>query len=266
MTIPTAPRTSSLYHASELAAGSVFSVGSAVLVLVVTIVTFLFVSAVLAQKIHLLVGVIAGEATLVFVPLAFVLGRKGDRAMAGFRRPEVRFLVAALLIGSSQWFLNLIVVDAIDSWFALPREGIDRLQEVAVDPPLALSLIAIAVMPAIGEEVLFRGVLARGLATRFMPAVAIAVSAVLFSAFHLSLVQAAPTFLLGLVYGYLALSARSCIPTMVAHLINNSLAILVAQGAVPWLAGALGFNTIVSAGVALAMTAAGLVLAARGRP
>jgi hypothetical protein len=92
------------------------------------------------------------------------------------------------------------------------------------------------------------------------------VSAILFSAFHLSWVQAAPTFLLGLVYGYLALSARSCIPTMLAHLVNNSLAILVAQGAVPWLANALGYNTIVSAGIALAMTTSGLVLAARGRP
>ena len=42
-----------------------------------------------------------------------------------------------------------------------------------------------------------------------MPAVAIALSAILFSLFHLSLVQAVPTLLLGLVYGYLALAARS---------------------------------------------------------
>jgi membrane protease YdiL (CAAX protease family) len=262
MTIPTGPRTNSLYHASELAAGSVFSAGRAIAVLFASFGGFVTAAVVLgAANVDLLVTVIVGEALLVLIPFAIARGR---RALLGFRRPELRFFVAALLIGSSQWFLNLIAVEAIDSWIGLSKEGVARLQAVAVDPPLLLSLLAIAVMPALGEEVLFRGVVARGLATRFVPAVAIVLSAALFSAFHLSVIQAVPTFLLGLVYGYLALSARSCVPTMIAHLINNSLAILVAQGAVPWLADALSSNTVVSAGLALALTTSGIVLAARG--
>lgn len=264
MTIPTGPRTNSLYHASELAAGSVFSAGRAIAVLLVSFGGFVVIAGVLgAAKIDLLITVIAGEAVLVLVPIAFVRSVRGHRAMIGLRRPETRFVVAAVLIGASQWFLNLVAVEAIDEWIGISQEGIGRLQTVAVDPPLVLSLIAIAVMPAIGEEILFRGVLARGLATRFMPALAIVLSAVLFSAFHLSAIQAVPTFLLGLVYGYLALNARSCVPTMLAHLINNALAILVAQGALPWLANALSYNTIVSAGIALAMTICGIVLASR---
>lgn len=264
MTIPTGPRTNSLYHASELAAGSVFTAGRAIAVLLASFGSFVVVASVLGTfEVDLLVTVIAGEAMLVLVPIAVARASRGHRAMVGLRQPETRFLVAALLIGSSQWFLNLIAVEAIDSWFGISKEGLDRLEAVAVHPPLVLSLIAIAVMPAICEEILFRGVLARGLATRFVPAVAILMSAIVFSLFHFSLIQAAPTFLLGLVYGYLALNARSCVPTMLAHLINNSLAILVAQGAVPWLADALGHNPVVSAGIALALTSSGLVLASR---
>lgn len=262
MTIPTGPRTNSLYHASELAAGSVFSSARAVAILLASFGGFVVVAAVLGQ-VDLVVTVIAGEAMLVLIPVAFTLSARGGPAMLGLRRPETRFVIAALLIGSSQWFLNLVAVEALDSWIGISKEGIDRLQKVATQPSLAVSLIAIAVMPAIGEEILFRGVLARGLASRFVPAVSIVASAVVFSAFHMSLIQAAPTLLLGLVYGYLALNARSAIPTMIAHLLNNSFAILVAQGAVPWLANALGYNTVLSAGIAASLTTTGLVLATR---
>lgn len=264
MTIPTEPRTSRLYHASELAAGSVFSAGRAVAVLLAAFGGYIVIATVFAAAhADLLVTIMAGEAMLVLVPLAFVRATGGHRAMLGLRWPERQFVIAALLLGVSQWFLNLVLVDALSRVFDLSGDGVDRLQQVAVDPPLALSLLAIAVMPALGEEVLFRGVVARGLATRLVPWVAIVVSALLFSLFHFAWVQAAPTFLLGLVYGYMALVARSCIPTMIAHLANNTLAILVAQDALPWFTRALGFNTLLTAGVALALTLSGLVLVRR---
>jgi membrane protease YdiL (CAAX protease family) len=263
MTIPTGPRTNSLYHASEVAAGSVFSAGRATAVVFASFGGYLVALVTLASaKVGLIVTVIGGQAALLLIPVTIA---RGHRGLLGLRRPDTRFVVAALLIGSSQWFLNLVVVDRIDSWVGLSQDGIARLEKVAVDPPLAVSLFAIALVPAICEEILFRGVFARGLATRFVPAVAIVVSAAMFSAFHLSPIQAAPTFLLGLVYGYLALASRSCIPTIIAHLVNNSLAILVAQGAVPWFADALAYNTYLSAGIALALTASGIAIAMRGR-
>lgn len=272
MTIPTEPRTNSLYHASEPGAARVrdsgtFSAGQAAIVLLVTFGGYLVTASTFALLgASLLLVVIAGEAILVLVPILMMRAYRGGIAMLGLRRPATRFVVAALLIGSSQWLVNLVVVNTLDRWLDLSSDGsVDRLSKVAVDPPLAVSLFAIALMPALCEEVLFRGVLARGLATRFVPAIAIVVSALLFSAFHLSLVQAAPTFLLGLVYGYLTLAARSCVPAMIAHLVNNSLAILVAQDTPPWLAAAIGYDTVVSASVALALTAMGLVIAIRGR-
>jgi membrane protease YdiL (CAAX protease family) len=272
MTIPTEPRTNSLYHASEPAAArvrdsGVFSAGHAAIVLLVSFGGYLVVAPMLATAgAALLLVVVAGEAVIVAVPIVFMRLARGGVAMIGLRRPAMRFVVAALLIGSSQWFVILVIVDRLDNWLDLSRDGsIDRLAKVAIDPPLLVSLFAIALVPAVCEEILFRGVLARGLATRLVPSVAIVVSAVLFSVFHLSLVQAAPTFLLGLAYGYLALAARSCVPTIVAHLVNNSLAILVAQDAIPGLADAIGYNTVVSASIALALMSSGLVLALRGR-
>lgn len=266
MTIPTEPRTTSLYHASELATGSVFSAGRAIAVVLAAFGGFIVASTlVVGANAGLILAVVAGEAMLVLVPLAFVLSQKGNPTKLGLRRPEGRLVVAALLIGASQWFVNLTVVELIDHWIGLPSDGIERLESVAVAPSLGISLFAVALMPAIGEEILFRGVLARGLATRFVPAVAIIASAIVFSAFHMSLVQAAPTFLLGLVYGYLALHARSCVPTMIAHLVNNTLAILVANGNLPWLSELLANNMIAGIAIALAMTSAGLVLAGRSR-
>ena len=268
MTIPTEPRTNSLYHASELAAGSVFSARRATVVLLVAFGAYLVVAPLLvASGASLLVIAVVGELVLVAVPIVFVRLERGHREMLGLRRPATRFVIAALLVGCSQWYLNLVLVDALDSWLRLSSEtSIDRLQQVAVDPALALSLAGVALAPAICEEILFRGVLARGLATRFVPAAAVVTSAIVFSAFHLSAIQAVPTLLLGLVYGYMALAARSCIPTIIAHLVNNAVAILVAQGAVPWFARVIGYHTGISTGVAFALTTAGVLLAIPRRP
>jgi membrane protease YdiL (CAAX protease family) len=51
-------------------------------------------------------------------------------------------------------------------------------------------------------------------------------------------VQLLPTFTLGLVLGMLALRARSAFPGMLAHFINNALALVVARDDAPWLARA----------------------------
>jgi len=89
------------------------------------------------------------------------------------------------------------------------------------------------VLPALCEEVVFRGVLLQALATRLVPVAAVALSAALFAAYHMSLVQLIPTFTLGIVFATVTLRARSIVPTMVAHLLNNAFALRAQRW--PWL-------------------------------
>ncbi len=78
---------------------------------------------------------------------------------------------------------------------------------------------------------MFRGVLARGFATRLPLPFAVLASAALFSAYHMSPVQALPTFVLGAMLAVVAIRGGSIVPTMLAHAINNAIAIVATRSA-----------------------------------
>lgn len=108
---------------------------------------------------------------------------------------------------------------------------------------------------------MFRGVLARGLAGRMPLWAAAAISAAVFSAYHLSLVQALPTLTLGLALAAVAIRADSAAPAIVAHALNNAIAIAVSRDELPALAGWLDHHADDALWIAIAVAAAGLVLA-----
>ena len=138
------------------------------------------------------------------------------------------------------------------------------LQQLVDRPSLALVLATVAVVPALCEELVFRGVLARGLAARLGLPIAVAGSAALFAAYHLNAAQLLPTFTLGLARGLIAVRAASAVPAMVGHFLNNACAVAIARDELPEVSRALAAHPSAALlGCALA-TAAGLALAAKG--
>lgn len=90
-------------------------------------------------------------------------------------------------------------------------------------------LVAIAVLPAIFEEIAFRGVLMPRLAraTGNVHA-AVWISAALFSAIHLQFFGFVPRMLIGAGLGYLVIHSGRLWPAMVAHFVNNGAAVVSA--------------------------------------
>jgi len=151
----------------------------------------------------------------------------------------------------------------------LPTHDVEILEHVVDQGSLFAALLTIAVLPAICEEVLFRGVLLRGLASRFHAPLAIGIAAVVFSLYHLNPVQLIPTFTLGLVLGLIALRAGSSLPTMIAHALNNTIALLVARGELPAFANRAGTGWLdqhpaLALAGATATTTAGIAIAFYG--
>lgn len=96
-------------------------------------------------------------------------------------------------------------------------------------PYFIFSLIVIAVIPAIGEELLFRGLIQNYLQKAFNnPHIAIWATAILFSAIHMQFFGFVPRMLLGAIFGYLMLySGNNIWYPMVGHFINNGFTILM---------------------------------------
>ncbi len=85
-----------------------------------------------------------------------------------------------------------------------------------------LSVIIIAVIPGIGEELLFRGFLQNIFRKLFRnDHVAVWVAAFLFSFIHFQFYGFIPRMLLGALFGYLYLWSGNLLVPMIAHFLNN---------------------------------------------
>lgn len=96
------------------------------------------------------------------------------------------------------------------------------------DPNLSLfKLVAVfALLPALCEELAFRGFILSGFSRNGRTGVAIVFSALLFGVMHMIPQQVFNAFLLGLVLGLLALRSGSLLPGILFHFVNNALGVL----------------------------------------
>ena len=92
---------------------------------------------------------------------------------------------------------------------------------------LIFTLIMVAVLPAVGEELMFRGILQRIFSEwSGNKQTGIWASAILFSAMHMQFYGFVPRMLLGVMLGYLFLWSGSLWLPIIAHFINNGAAVI----------------------------------------
>jgi sodium transport system permease protein len=194
------------------------------------------------------------QAVAVLVPLALVLWwqRVDLRETFACRRPARGGRTAVMLVGAGLLGAGLFLLGAA-ALLAVRTGGVSaearhlsaRLVALVQDRPWWLAWLLIAVVPAVCEELLFRGWVLAGLAGRRQSArrvgAAVGIQAAAFAAFHLLPERMPQTFLLGLVLGGLVVVSGSLLPAVVCHLAHNSvpLVILWMAGDVPGLAAAV---------------------------
>ncbi len=167
-------------------------------------------------------------------------------------KPSVLLLTIILLIVSLpmvQWMISLNemirlpeFLRSVELWMQQTEEEAAKLTEAFMKMDSAgsflFNLLMIAVIPALGEEMMFRGLLQR-LFREWLGNVhvAIFISAFLFSAMHFQFYGFIPRLMLGLGFGYLYFWSGSIWVPVLAHFVNNGAAVLAA-----WLAslGILG--------------------------
>jgi membrane protease YdiL (CAAX protease family) len=254
---PSEPRTGpQLYHGAPLAPAAAAklvaaAIGTiyAVQILLVGVGALDLVASSVAD-----LAVIAGVAW-------YAYDRKLTLADLGLRRAPARFTVAAVLLGVSMWCVTAWLVVLVQ-----PPGDPGKLQQLVEQTPLVPTLFALAVLPALAEEIVFRGVLARALAARLGATVAIAISAATFALYHLFPPQVVSTFVLGLVLGLLAVRSRSIVPSIIVHVLNNTVAIVLARDEVPRIGTWMTDNPEVTLSGAVVLVGCGVALGAKAAP
>jgi membrane protease YdiL (CAAX protease family) len=99
---------------------------------------------------------------------------------------------------------------------------------------LLINLLVMAILPAFGEEFVFRGILMKWFSKSMGVHAAIFLSAFLFSAIHIQFLGFFPRFFMGLLLGYVFYWSGSLWASILLHFLNNAMTVvsyyLVGQG------------------------------------
>lgn len=107
--------------------------------------------------------------------------------------------------------------------------GYDELAETIFQGNIWLELIGVAVMPALIEELIYRGVIYRGFRRFVKPVWAALLSALIFGIMHMNVVQFVYAFLLGLLFAWVYEAYQSILAPMLMHLAANAFSVLITE-------------------------------------
>jgi len=101
------------------------------------------------------------------------------------------------------------------------------LMEAMTQVSLPVLLFVIGAGPALGEELVFRGLIGRGLVARWGLVRGVVLTSFLFGVMHLNAAQAIGVIPLGIAMHFLYFTTRSFWAPVTLHLVNNSLSVVL---------------------------------------
>lgn len=108
-------------------------------------------------------------------------------------------------------------------------QTMEVVKEMAANSPLWALVLVIAVCPAIGEEVIFRGVIGRGLLARWGLIPGILITSIMFGLVHMHPAHVIAVIPLGMFMHFVYYVTRSFWAPVMVHFLNNAFAVTIAK-------------------------------------
>jgi membrane protease YdiL (CAAX protease family) len=198
-----------------------------------------------------------GRGAMVFYQLAthFFMFTAGPLVFLSFIEPNVKrylfckknylgllllsALVALVIMPANSWLISWNAdmhlpefLKGMETWMKQKEEMLGELTKFLTQfnttSQMLMGLLAFALVPAIGEELVFRGILQPNLARwTGNHHAAIWISAFIFSAIHVQFFGFFPRMALGVIFGYLYFWSKNLWVPIAAHFMNNGFTVVM---------------------------------------
>lgn len=213
-----------------------------------------------------LIALAGGTAMVLYAKRQCAKGRTGEAPVCeiadifAFRLPRFRALAGGVLLAVGGFFSAALYSTAAQALFPEQFNEVSQgLSQVLADPDLGAMLAGSALMPALCEELLFRGMTQYAFSRDGHTALGAVVTAVLFGVYHLSPIRIPLMAMTGLLLCYALVRSGSIFVPMLMHFVNNAVSVLLATAAEN--AGALAEAAEASAGAGDTAVSGVIVLA-----
>lgn len=206
---------------SDIKPGSVPKTGDLLLTTAVLLLLILYLGTAVGVRSQM-VGAIVNQLLILGMPLLLIWYMKLDlKRLFSCNVLKGKKMLGGGLLYVGTFCLTMLLSCVLIEWMPQSTETMEAGYEALLKYPMVLLVVVVCVMPAIGEELFFRGLLFGSWKLRLGPVKAMILSSLIFGAFHMSLVKLLPTALLGLCFAYITWKSGSIYPGMVLHFLNN---------------------------------------------
>ncbi len=142
---------------------------------------------------------------------------------------DYRLCLVAILLGIVVFLGGLNITSLYNHLFAhvFPQQDATNVIATSNFGVFILQVLLLAILPAIFEELVFRGIIYNGLRQKFSAVASIIISASFFMLIHLSIYKSFYQIILGIVLALLVYYTGSIIYGMIFHFTNNFIIILL---------------------------------------
>ncbi|MEX2188759.1 MAG: ABC transporter permease subunit/CPBP intramembrane protease [Pirellulales bacterium] len=165
-----------------------------------------------------LLAFVAAPALMMTVVLT-----RSPRKTLMLRLPKGQALAACIALAIAFHPLAIVLRDALIWLYPVNSPMLAGMEALFTEVPYVWLVLVFAVLPALCEEVAFRGFILSGLRDMGHPWRAILVSSVLFGVVHLIVQQSINAAILGVLLGYVAIRSGSLLCPIAFHLVHNGL-------------------------------------------
>jgi hypothetical protein len=129
------------------------------------------------------------------------------------------------------WAKHSESINTLKSFFDSLNELVDKtygnLLRASSIPELLLVVLVVAVVPAVSEEVMFRGFIQRSFELKIKSFIAAFLTAVFFSLYHFNPYGLIPLAVLGFYFGFAAYTSKTLLIPVLLHFLNNFTAVML---------------------------------------
>ncbi len=169
-----------------------------------------------------LLSVIVLNATIIGI---FVYFNKGKQNKI-IEKPKANKILIYFLLAVASFFALSPIINCVDSLISKLNIELNVIPYELTPLNMFVSVFSLAIIPAICEELLFRGLIFKGLKSGGK-AFSIIISAVMFSLFHCAIEQTIYPLLIGLMLGVIMYYENNILYCITVHLTNNLLSLII---------------------------------------
>lgn len=212
---------------SEMKKGQLPGVGDVVFLIGITMFLLLYVVTVIQLKVGFW-GVLASPITFLSVPLIYAWYMKADmKKLFSIKCPGILQLLSSFVIWIGGYLLIIVVSVGLSFVFQESASNVEETFGEFLKQPLIALIFVIAIMPAIAEEITFRGFLYGSIRDKTKMLTAMLIVSAIFGIYHMSLIKFFSTGLLGLMLVYVVEKTGSIFCSMFIHFCNNLMSVLI---------------------------------------